>query len=79
MTTAEMVRKLCEKENISISELARRIGYTPQNLNKKLQRDTLTTDEMQAIAGAVSATYTYYQEFAFKDGETIEVGNRDSV
>lgn len=79
MTTAEMVRKLCEKENISISELARRIGYTPQNLNKKLQRDTLTSDELTTIAEAVSATYTYYQEFAFKDGETIEVGNRDSV
>ena len=78
MTAAEMVRKLCEKENISISELARRIGYSPQNLNKKLQRDTLTPDEMQAIAEAVSAKYTYLQEFTFGDGKTIEAGNRAS-
>lgn len=79
MTAAEMVRKLCEKENISISELARRIGYTPQNLNKKLQRNTLTLGEMQMIAEAVNATYTYFQEFTFGDGETIEIGNRTSM
>lgn len=52
MTAAETVGKLCEKGSISISALARRIGYSPENLNKKLQRDTLTPDEMQSIAEA---------------------------
>ncbi|WP_442957200.1 helix-turn-helix domain-containing protein [Petrocella sp. FN5] len=28
--------------NISIEELARRIGQTPQNFNKKLKRETVT-------------------------------------
>lgn len=36
MKTFEMIRKLCNKQNISISELARRIGQTPQNFRKKL-------------------------------------------
>jgi len=29
MTTAEMIKELCEQMNISVSELARRIGQTP--------------------------------------------------
>jgi len=36
--------------NISVSELARRIGQTPQNFNKKLQRETVTLDELKAIS-----------------------------
>ncbi|HFN2364714.1 TPA: helix-turn-helix domain-containing protein, partial [Enterococcus faecium] len=50
MTTAEMIKELCEQMNISVSELARRIGQTPQNFNKKLQRETVTLDELKAIA-----------------------------
>lgn len=34
MTTSDMVRELCEKRNISIAELCRRICQTPQNFNK---------------------------------------------
>jgi transcriptional regulator with XRE-family HTH domain len=44
MTTAEMIKELCEQMNISVSELARRIGQTPQNFNKKLKRETVTFD-----------------------------------
>lgn len=35
MTTSDMIRELCEKQNISLAELCRRIGQTPQNFNKK--------------------------------------------
>ena len=42
MTTAEMIKELCEQMNISVSELARRIGQTQQNFNKKLKRETVT-------------------------------------
>lgn len=41
MTTSDMIRELCEKKNISLAELCRRIGQTPQNFNKKLQRGTV--------------------------------------
>lgn len=34
MTTSDMVIQLCEKLNISIAELSRRIGQLPQNFNK---------------------------------------------
>ena len=50
MTTSDMIRVLCEKMNISISELARRIGQSPQNFNKKLQRGTMSFKELMTIA-----------------------------
>jgi transcriptional regulator with XRE-family HTH domain len=53
MTTADMIKKLCELMNISVAELARRIGQTPQNFNKKLKRETVTLDELKAIADAL--------------------------
>ena len=46
MTTSDMIRELCEKQNISLAELCRRIGQTPQNFNKKLQRGTVSFEEM---------------------------------
>lgn len=41
MTTSDMIRELCEKSHISLAELCRRIGQTPQNFNKKLKRNTV--------------------------------------
>ncbi len=31
MKTSDMIRQLCEQMNISVSELARRLGQSPQN------------------------------------------------
>ena len=42
MTTSDMIRTLCEKQNISLAELCRRIDQTPQNFNKKLKRGTVS-------------------------------------
>ncbi len=73
MTTSDMVRELCEKQNISIAELCRRIGQSPQNFNKKLNRATLSSEEMIAIADALGVTYE--QTFVLKNGEKIQIGN----
>ena len=35
ITISEQIRVLCVRSNISVAELARRIGQTPQNFNKK--------------------------------------------
>lgn len=69
MTTSNMVRELCEKKNISIAELCRRIGQTPQNFNKKLQRGTVSSEEMVKIAEALDVGYE--QSFVLQDGEKI--------
>ena len=73
MTTSDLVRKLCEKQNISISELARRIGQSRQNFSKKLKRDTLTIDELKAIADALGVTFE--QSFTLPDGTQYRIGN----
>lgn len=69
MTTSDMIRELCEKKNISLAELCRRIGQTPQNFNKKLKRGTVSFEEMMAIAEALGIGYE--QAFVLPDGEKI--------
>lgn len=73
MTTSDMIRELCEKQNISLAELCRCIGQTPQNFNKKLKRGTVSIDEMMAIAEALGVGYE--QAFVLPDGEKIEINN----
>ena len=73
MTTADMIKQLCEQMNISIAELARRIGQTPQNFNKKLKRETITLDELKAIADVFNIKFE--QTFILPDGSKIKTGN----
>lgn len=70
MTTSDMIRELCEKKNISIAELCRRIGQTPQNFSKKLQRNTVSFEEMLTIAEVLGVEYE--QAFVFPDGDKIK-------
>ncbi len=71
MITSDMIRALCEKKKISIAELSRRIGQTPQNFNKKLKRGTVSSEEMMKIADAMRVGYE--QVFVLEDGEKIGV------
>ncbi len=68
-----MIKKLCEQMNLSVSELARRIGQTPQNFNKKLKRETVTLDELKAIADVLDIKFE--QTFILPDGNEIKTGN----
>lgn len=71
MTTSDMIRELCDRMNISLAELCRRIGQTPQNFNKKLQRGTVSAEEMMEIAEALGVGYE--QAFVLPDGNKIGV------
>jgi Helix-turn-helix. len=74
MTTSDMIRELCEKKNISLAELARRIGQSPQNFNKKLKRGTISSEEMITIAEVLNVGFE--QAFVLENGEKIKVGSR---
>lgn len=74
MTTSDMIRELCEKQNISLAELCRRIGQTPQNFNKKLQRGTVSFEEMIRIAEVLDVGYE--QAFVLPDGSEIKIGRK---
>ncbi len=73
MTTSDMIRELCEKQNISLAELCRRIGQTPQNFNKKLKRGTVSFEEMITIAEVLGVGYE--QAFILSEGERIGIRN----
>ena len=70
---AELIKNLCKQQNISVAELARRIGQSRQNLYKKLQRDTLTIDEIKQIADALGVKFE--QSFTLPGGEKYKIEN----
>lgn len=73
MTTSDMIRTLCEKQNISLAELSRRIGQTPQNFNKKLKRGTVSVDELVSIANVLDVYFE--QRFTLSNGQFIKIHN----
>lgn len=54
-----------------LRDFCRRIGQTPQNFNKKLQRGTVSSEEMVKIAKALDVGYK--QAFVLPDGEKIKL------
>ena len=71
MTRSELVKLICQKNNISLSELARRIGQTPQNFNKKILRNTVSDDELSRIL--LEMQVIYEQKIKFADETSIEM------
>lgn len=74
MTTVEMIKELCERISISVSELARRTDQTPQNFNKKLKCEMVNLDQLKAIADVLGAKFE--QAFILLDGDKIKTGNQ---
>lgn len=69
MNTSDIVKKLCEDQNISLAELARRTGQSRQNLYKKLRNETLGTEELNRIADALGVKFE--QSFILPSGEKL--------
>lgn len=57
MTTTKQIKVLCVRMDISISELARRIGQSPQHFSAKLKRGTITDSELVLIADQLNIQY----------------------
>ena len=69
MTVSEQIRILCVRQNISVSELARRIGTSPQNFNAKLKRESFTVSDMDRIAEVTGTTFE--RKFILDNGEYV--------
>lgn len=69
MNTSDLVKKLCEAQDISLAELARRTGQSRQNLYKKLRNETLGTEELNRIADALGVKFE--QSFILPSGEKL--------
>ena len=73
MNTSNLIKDLCKEKGISVAELARRIGQTPQNFNKKLKRETVSTEELMLIA--VELGVVFEQSYILEIGEKISITN----
>ena len=71
MTRSELIKIICQKNNISLSELARRIGQTPQNFNKKILRNTVSDEELVEIFKMQNIIYE--QRIKFPDNTILEL------
>lgn len=69
MTISEQIKVLCVRQKISLAELARRLGTTPQNFNAKLKRESFTVAELEDIAEAAGVTFE--RSFVLDDGDTV--------
>lgn len=68
MTIEQKINMALAYRGMSQAELARKIGTTPSNLNKKVKRNTLTKEELEKIAQALGGAWR--AEFVF-DGTVI--------
>ncbi|MGE9876169.1 helix-turn-helix domain-containing protein [Hornefia butyriciproducens] len=69
MTLEEQIRILCVRYGISVAELARRYGTSPQNFNSKLKRGSFKIAELEQIAEVLGCDFEHY--FVLNDGERI--------
>ena len=69
MTTSEQLKILCVKLGISVSELARRCGSSPQAFSQKMKRESFTPAELKDIAACAGCTYV--STFVLPSGEQV--------
>jgi len=69
MTISEQIKVLCVRSGISVAELARRIGQSPQNFNAKMKRESFSIKELEEIAGAVDSTFE--RVFVLPNGDKV--------
>lgn len=69
MSTSELIKVLCVRMGISVSELARKLNQSPQNFNAKLKRNSVTQLELTQIADILGIRYE--QAFILQNGDKI--------
>ena len=69
VTISEQIKVLCVRSNISLAELARRMGTTPQNFSSKMKRESFTIADLEVIADAVGASFS--RKFVLYNGEEV--------
>lgn len=69
MTIEEQIKILCVRSHISVAELARRIGQSPQNFNGKLRRQSFSVPELEVIAESLNCKFE--RMFILPNGEQV--------
>lgn len=70
LTTSQKIKIILDKRNLSISDLASKIGTSRQNLTNKFSRNNFSEKELLQIATALNCKFD--TQFTLIDtGETI--------
>ena len=69
MTISEQIKVLCVRSDISVAELARRIGTSPQNLSGKMKRESFTVEDLEKIADVLGVEFN--REFILANGDKV--------
>ena len=69
MSISEQIKVLCVRSNISMAELSRRLGLSPQSFSAKMKRESFTVVELEKIADAVGASFV--RKFVLFSGDEI--------
>lgn len=69
MTALQLIEMAVAHQHISKAELARRLGWSPQLLSKRLKTAKFTVEEWEEIAKALGGEFKY--GISFGDGDTI--------
>lgn len=65
LSTSEKLKIIMKRENVTMSELAKRIGQSRQNITNKVARNSFSEEEFRQIAEILG--YEYVTEFRRKD------------
>lgn len=65
----EKIKILLVKKKMTVTDLAKKLGVTPQNLSNKFKRDNFSEKELKEIADALGVKFEAY--FILEDGEKI--------
>jgi len=68
-TISEQIKVLCIRRNISVAELARRLGKSPQSFNSKLKRESFTVKDLEEIADVTGTEFK--RNYILPNGEEI--------
>ena len=70
LTMGEKIKIILKRRNMTLAQLAERIGQSRQNLSNKMSRDNFSEKELYEIAQALNCSY--FASFKMNDtGEEI--------
>lgn len=70
MTVDQKIRSVCLLQNITITELARKLGVSQPTLTNRLKTGKFSQDEYEQIAKALNVEF--HMCFRLPDGKIIE-------
>ena len=71
MDIEQGIKVLCVKEEITLTQLAKKLNMSPQALSQKIKRGSFNIDDLKAVA---SVTHSKFEcAFVFANGDKINL------